>query len=559
MWSKWLPEIGCPVDRNDVMEIEVEVFPDRPDMLSHETISKASRSFLSTGKEDLDLRTTEGEITLSVDSTLDRVRPVIMGAVVRGVDTGSNEEEKEDFIQSLMDHQEKLHMTLGRKRKFSSIGVHDLTALKPPFQVKTVASSFSFTPLACSEEMTIGEILDRHPKGSEFAHLMEDFDEFPIIVDSKDRVLSFPPIINGSHTTVNYETRDFFIDVTGWDERACEACLLLICLSLSERGGSVESIEIRRQNGERISTPRGDARKHRVPNRLIKMILGLDLEREDLVKAIGKMGGRLEESRTVTEGPNEYGRWADCVVGELEHLISMPRWRSDIMHPIDLVEDIAIGFGFERLPMVLSSTHIDALPLEKSILKRRFGESMRACGLQEVQSLTLSNEGDQFDLVRWPHGGGLARIANPITSDHTILRHYLLPSLLRILSANRHHELPQRIYELGEVVRSSENFDRGAWACAEAGNGFTSAKGIAQAFLRDMGAEMGKVDFEPTPAGRGPWIAGRGCRVIIDGEEIGEFGEVDPEVSLSFGLKTPIQAGEINLESIRRLIPDPIT
>ena len=131
--------------------------------------------------------------------------------------------------------------------------------------------------------------------------------------------------------------------------------------------------------------PRGESRKHRVPDRLIRRILGLELGSEELSKAIQKMGGALEESRTVTDGLNEYERWVDCVVGEVEHVISMTRWRSDIMHPIDIVEDLAIGFGFDNLPEILSSTHIDAVPLGTSNLKRRFGESMRACGLQEVQ------------------------------------------------------------------------------------------------------------------------------------------------------------------------------
>ncbi len=228
------------------------------------------------------------------------------------------------------------------------------------------------------------------------------------------------------------------------------------------------------------------------------------------------------------------------------------------MHPIDIVEDVAIGFGFDNLPNILSSTHIDAVPLKTSHLRRRFGESMRACGLQEVQSLTLSNEEDQFEKIRWPQKEGLAIIANPITSEHTVLRQYILPSLLKLLSANRHHELPQRVYEMGIVVRESVNFERGAWACAEVGSGFTSAKGIAQAILRDMGALTDDFEFESTGPGQGPWIRGRGSKIIVKGEEIGEFGEVSPEVSELYGLKSPIQAGEIDLDLIAKIIPDPV-
>ena len=553
-----MPKLGCPVDSNSQDSIEVEVFPDRPDLLSHETMARASRAFLSTSDVGVSIPLSQGEIELSIESGLEEVRPIVMGAVVRGVDTGSNQEEREDFIQSLMDHQEKLHMTLGRKRKFASIGVHDLDSLKPPFRATTVASDFSFIPLACTEEMTIEHILKEHPKGTEYSHLMEGMSRFPVIFDSEDRVLSFPPIINGSHTTVHEGTEDFFIDVTGWDSRACESCLLLVCLSMAERGGSVESIKLLDSNGEEVRIPNGDARKHRVPDSLIRRILGLELSSEELSHAIAKMGGELEVSRTVTDGPNERGRWADCVVGEIEHIISMPRWRSDIMHPIDVVEDIAIGHGFENLPEILSKTHLDAIPLVSSNLNRRFGESMRACGLQEVQSLTLSNQRDQFENVRWPQEDGLAWISNPITSDHTVLRQYILPSLLRLLAANRHHELPQRVYELGSVVRGYRNCQRGAWTCAEVGSGFTASKGIAQALLRDLGAMDGDVEFLPTEPGQGPWITGRGSQILIKGISIGEFGEISPEVSGKFGIKSPIQAGEIDLEEVGTLIPDPV-
>jgi phenylalanyl-tRNA synthetase beta chain len=551
--------MGCPVDNNSEESIEVEVFPDRPDLLSHETIARASRTFLSASEVGVGLPVSQGEIKLSVAPELEDVRPIVLGAVVRGVDTGSNPEEREDFIQSLMDHQEKLHMTLGRRRKFASIGVHDLRSLKPPFNVTTVPSNFSFIPLACSEEMTIERILEEHPKGSEYSHLMEGMDRFPVILDSEDRVLSFPPIINGSHTTVNSSTEDFFIDVTGWDIRACESCLLLVCLSMSERGGIVENIELSGSNGEAVRVPNGDARKHRVPESLIRKILGLELDSGELSRAISKMGGKLERSQTVTDGPNERGRWADCVVGEIEHIISMPRWRSDIMHPIDVVEDIAIGFGFENLPEILSKTHLDSIPLVSSNLDRRFGESMRACGLQEVQSLTLSNERDQFEIVRWPQEQGMALISNPITSEHTVLRQYILPSLLRLLAANRHHELPQRVYELGTVVKGFRNCKKGAWTCAEVGSGFTASKGIAQALLRDLGAGYEDVEFAPTEPGHGPWITGRGSHILIKGKRIGEFGEIAPEVSGGFGIKSPIQAGEIDLEEVGSLIPDPIS
>ena len=557
-WEKRMPSIGCVVEENDEEGIEIEIFPDRTDLLSHETISRAARAFLNSLNDSPNLEIKQGEITLEVDKSLQNIRPVILGAVVRGVDNGGNYSEKDDFIQSLMDHQEKLHLTLGRKRKFASIGVHDLSQLSPPFKVISVDKKYKFTPLAEKKEMSIEDILKLHPKGKEYAHLMSELKEYPVIIDDEDRVLSFPPIINGDHTTVNEQTRDFFIDVTGWDERSCEACLLLICLSLAERGGVIESIQIKNWDQELLNVPRGDPKSHRVPDRLIRNILGIELSKTEIADSIKKMGGQLIETRTVTNGPDKVEKWADCIVGEKEHVISMPRWRNDIMHPVDIVEDIAIGYGYDNLPEQLSAVHLDAIPLPSSNLKRRISSSLCALGLQETQSLTLSNKRDQFERVRWIEENKSTIISNPITKEHTMLRQYILPSLLNLLAANRHHELPQRVHELGDVVRDSENKTRLSWACAEVGGGFSAAKGIASSLLRDLGANLSEVKWEGINQEEGPWIKGRGARVIIDGIEVGQIGEIDPKVSFEFGLKVPIQAGEFDVDALGRTIPDPL-
>ena len=557
-WEKRMPSIGCVVEENDEEGIEIEIFPDRTDLLSHETISRAARAFLNSLNDSPNLEIKQGEITLEVDKSLQNIRPVILGAVVRGVDNGSNYSEKDDFIQSLMDHQEKLHLTLGRKRKFASIGVHDLSQLSPPFKVISVDKKYKFTPLAEKKEMSIEDILKLHPKGKEYAHLMSELKEYPVIIDAEDRVLSFPPIINGDHTTVNEQTRDFFIDVTGWDERSCEACLLLICLSLAERGGVIESIQIKNWDQELLNVPRGDPKSHRVPDRLIRNILGIELSKTEIADSIKRMGGELIETRTVTNGPDKIEKWADCIVGEKEHVISMPRWRNDIMHPVDIVEDIAIGYGYDNLPEQLSAVHLDAIPLPSSNLKRRISSSLCALGLQETQSLTLSNKRDQFERVRWIEENKSTIISNPITKEHTMLRQYILPSLLNLLAANRHHELPQRVHELGDVVRDSENKTRLSWACAEVGGGFSAAKGIASSLLRDLGANLSEVKWQGINQEEGPWIKGRGAKVIIGGIEVGQIGEIDPKVSFEFGLKVPIQAGEFDVDALGRTIPDPV-
>ena len=556
--SDLLPQMGCPVELNDDDNIEIEVFPDRPDLLSHETMARAVRSFQRNHSKGDDIEVSSSGIRIAVGSDLENVRPIIMGAVVRGVNTGNSSSERDSFIQSLMDHQEKLHMTLGRRRSFASIGVHDLSKLEWPFRYEAVSEDFSFQPLASENVMSISQILESHPKGLEYSKLMNSLESYPVILDSNDEVISFPPIINGSQTTVSEETKDFFIDVTGFDMIACETCLLLVSLSLSELGGVVESVEICDNDGSSRVTPNFGSKTHRVPNRLIQKNIGMEISDAEIGEAIRRMGGSLLESRTITHGSERYERWSDCVVGEREHVFSMPRWRSDIMHPIDIVEDIAIGFGYDNLPDILSSVHIDASPLKSSNLHRRIRMSLRSEGLQEIQSQTLSNENDQFEKTRWPMISEATVISNPITVDHTLLRQYIFPSLMNLLSSNRHHELPQRVYELGEVVHGGDNRTRVSWACAEAGAGFSTAKGIVQSLLRDLGATSSAISFEPTPDKKGPWINGRGALVLIDGHEIGEFGEVSPEVMGLFGLRCPIHAGEFDVDMSSKSFRDPI-
>ena len=561
LWEASLSDIGCVVEECTAETVEIEVFPDRPDLLSPETMAHAARPFLHRTEAVNHLPTTDGDVAMTVDASLAEVRPIILGAVVRGVDTGATPEANEAFIQGLMDHQEKLHFSIGRRRRRASIGVHDLAQLLPPFRVVTVPETYAFTPLAMTERMSLREILESHPKGVDYAHLLDGFNAFPVILDAGDRVLSFPPIINGDHTTVTASTTDFFIDVTGWDARACEASLLLVCLSLAARGGTVETIALTDCHGVESRSPNGAPRVHELPARLLAEILGREFTDAELREAINRMGGRFIEGRTVTDGQLEATRMADAAIGEMVYRIEMPRWRADILHPVDLVEEVATGIGYEDLGAALSGQSKAGIPLASTHLHRRIRESLQANGLQQVTSLTLSNEEDQFTKVRLTPPAEVTGLHNPITVDHTIMRQSVLPSLLNLLAANRHHELPQRVYELGAVVRDHHNANRAAWACAEVGGGFTAAKGLAGALLRDLGAAAREIEvrYEAlTPEDGGPFLAGRGAKVIVAGEWVGCVGEIDPAVSASFGLKVPIQAGEWDVDALGRLIPDPI-
>lgn len=551
-----LPLLGTDIDRCDEEVLDIEIFPNRPDLLSAETLSLAMRGFLHNQSTLANESLESSGITLSVEPELATIRPIILGAVVRGLDMG-DDDEMDDFIKQLMDHQEKLHFALGRGRRRASIGVHDLTTLKPPFTVKAVERSHSFIPLAMEHAMTIDEILASHPKGVDYAHLLDGMDRVPIIEDAEGAVLSFPPIINGVHTTVQSSTRDLFIDVTGWDRRACESCLMLVALQAKERGATIQTIQINDCDGNQEVLPNWTPVHHRVPARLITTILGRDLTDDELSNAMLRMGGAFTGRSPATSDEISHSKSMQYAnEGEDMFGFDMPRWRFDLLHPVDIVEDIAIGHGYEDLGNDVPKAPMNAIPRADDNLRRRIRTSMQGMGFMQIQSLTLSNDEDQFNRMRWKPFNEITRITNPITLEHTMMRHFLLPGLLRLLASNRHHDLPQSVYELGTVVRDHKNMDRLAFLTAERIGGFASIRGRIQAFLRDIGAE--NVVIEPLPDNEGPWLAGRSAKILLDGEWVGCFGEIDPSVSQIFELLVPLNGAEFDVEALKSSITDPV-
>ena len=551
-----LPLLGTDIDTCNEETLDIEIFPDRPDLLSGETLSVAMRSFLHNKPTLERLSLQDSGIHISVDSELKTIRPVILGAVVKGLQM-KDDEEMDSFIKNLMEHQEKLHFALGRGRRRASIGVHDLNSIEAPFKVRAVPRTHSFIPLAKQTAMDIETILTEHPKGIDYAHLLAGMDMVPIIEDASGSVLSFPPVINGAHTTVHSGTRDLFIDVTGWDRRACESCLMLVALQAKQRGGEIQSVKLTDCDGNQEVLPNWTPVEHRIPERLVKTILGRELTDEEIKQSITRMGGEfvgrdLARDEEIQEG-NSMQFAHD---GENMLLFEMPRWRFDILHPVDIIEDLAIGHGFEDLGEDVPRAPMNAIPREDEHLRRRIRTSMQGMGFMQIQSLTLSNEFDQFERMRWIPTNEITQITNPITHEHTMMRQFLLPGLLKLLATNRHHDLPQSVYELGTVVRDHKNAQRLAFITAERSGGFAAIRGRIQAFLRDMGASQ--VEIEPLPDNEGPWLAGRAAKVLIKSEWVGCFGEVDPSIGQTFELLVPMNAAEFDVDALNRCLIDPV-
>lgn len=235
-----IPMLGVDLESIDEEKLVVEIFPNRPDMLSVEGFARALRGKLGIETGLVSPNIESSGITLKVDPSVSLVRPYVTAAVVRGIKIDDAN------LRSLMDLQEKLHITHGRRRRKVAIGVHDLSKVKPPFTYKAVKpESVSFIPLDMSTPMNLRQILSDHPKGRDYAWALEKAEVYPLITDSNDDVLSFPPIINGELTRVTEETTDLFIDVTGTDEKAIKFALNILLYAFADMGGSIQAVDIR--------------------------------------------------------------------------------------------------------------------------------------------------------------------------------------------------------------------------------------------------------------------------------------------------------------------------
>ncbi len=234
-----VPMIGVGLESIADGKLIIEVFPNRPDMLSIEGFTHAFRGFLGieTGMKELTVR--NSDVKLFVDSSVKNVRPFVVAGMIKNVEIDNKK------LISIMNVQEKLHLTHGQNRKKVAIGVHDMDKVNAPFFYKAVKpEAVSFVPLDMSKELNLKQILQQHPKGRDYAYTLEGFEKYPVIVDGKNNVLSFPPIINGELTRVTEETRNLFMELTGTNQHALEIALNIVVSSIADSKVDVYSVEI---------------------------------------------------------------------------------------------------------------------------------------------------------------------------------------------------------------------------------------------------------------------------------------------------------------------------
>ena len=540
---RYLPMIGSDVDGIFDGEVRVEFFPDRPDLYSVEGVARALSAYLQIKPGLRQYSAEESDVVLNVDESVLDVRPVMLSGIIEGI------EVDDDLIRSMMQLQEKLHLTLGRKRKKVSIGLHDLDKVRPPFTYKAVVpTEVEFEPLQMEGEyMNLDEILRRHPKGQEYAHILKGFDMYPLFVDADSQVLSFPPIINASITTVTEDTRNILMDVTGMDARACSAALNIIMTALADRGGKLRTVRIKipsrgrefyaplnpvaYENGYSLETPVLKPESIEVDVEYVNRIIGVDLSDSDIINSLDRMGlaSRIEDGRI--------------------H-VKYPPYRIDILHPIDIVEDIAIGYGYENIPLNLPQDPTFGNFHRATVIYDTLSRLMTGMGFLEVKTLTLSNPSNEYVKMSLPEDDRALVLKNPLSEMHTIAKTRTLASLMNLFSINKHRDLPQRIFEITDVIINGANHPRLGFGVADPKASYTMAKSIFETLLSSLGVDAASIEYREDGYYDGLFIPGRHAQAIVYDENIGYFGEVHPEVLERFELGTEVILGELFIDKL---------
>ena len=521
--EKKISMFGTNLESISENEIELEILPNRPDLLSLEGFMRSFKAFIDKSSEiKYRIKANEKNKFVKVENSVSSVRPYTVCAIVKKLSFD------EDKIKGIIDLQEKLHSTLGRNRKKIAIGIYPLDKISFPIKFEArKPEEIRFKPLEYDREMSGREILQKHPTGKEFAHLLQG-ELYPVFVDSKENILSMPPIINSNETgRVTTSTKEVFVECSGSDLNSLKKTLNIIVTTLADMGGEINAVEVR-YDKEKIITPNLSPDKIKVSLENINSLLGIELSEKELSKLLPKMG-------------HEYSKGN----------VSVPAWRTDILHEVDVIEDVAIAYGYENIVPEIPQISTIGEESEMSIFKKSVSNLLVGLGFDEISSFHLVKP-DEIALAGIPEKYRL-ELENSKT-EYKFLRPNLMIAAMRTFAGNKDNEYPQKIFEMGTVFTPEESEKSGiketenlVIACSP--SNFTEIKQVLDYILKITGLEY-TLKESNSPG----FIDGRTASIIVGKKSIGYFGEIHPETLRNWNIKMPVSALEISLNDLYNLV-----
>ena len=534
---------------------KIEVAANRYDLLCLEGLALALRVFLQKQKmpeiKPLNVLPEE-ERQLIVYDSVNEVRPVGLSAILRGIDF------TDESLKGFMDLQDKLHNNICRGRKLVSMGTHDLDTVKGPFIYRALEPEhIHFVPLNREEEVNgdgLMSILKDDPKLGKYLYLLEGKEKYPVMMDSNGIIMSLPPIINSQHTKMTLNTHNVLLDVTGLDQTKCEIVLNTLIAMFSiycKNPFTVEEVKvINQKTGEGKLYPDLTPRTFKADVNYLKTLTGItDITPEKISELLEKM-----ELTTKVLNPNEIE-------------VSAPITRSDILHPCDIAEDLAISYGYNNITKQLTKTKTHGMQQPYNKLADLFRNEMSMGGYVEFLTMALLSHKDMFtNLLQNSKDDKTVQILYSKTKEFEYIRSSLIPGILKSIEGNKANQLPFRIFEISDVVVADKANEVGAcnrrklcFAYANTTSAMEIVQGMVDLLMKKIGLVFNSEDISKKytiKKSNSPiFFEDRQAEIFIqDNINIGIYGIIHPKVLKNFGIKNPVTLCEIDLQLIMDLI-----
>ncbi|NOS62450.1 MAG: phenylalanine--tRNA ligase subunit beta [Nitrosarchaeum sp.] len=519
--SDSLPFLGLDVESEDKDLVRVEYSPNRPDYSTDLGIALGLQGLfgIKTGAIKLNIKKSN-DYVIHVEPSVTKIRPFVTGIIAK------NGRIDDTIIKQLMAMQEDLHFGIGRKRKKSSIGIHDLDKISFPLRYTTTKRDHKFVPLNSDKELTISEILDNTDMGQDYGAILGNSPQVPLILDSKKQTVSFPPIINAAVTTVTTKTKNLFVEVTGINKNDAEDMLSVVATILQTAGFTLVSTKI---SGAKNTSPKLEPKKILINSVLINQMLGLNLTNSQIISSLKK--SRLDAT---LKGKNI--------------VCSIPPYRFDIFGQMDLVEEVTLGYGIQNLEPILSPSQTLGQTNPISIKLKSLSLIMIGLGYTEALNSSLTSKRVLYEMTnREPIN--MISVLDSKSQEHTILRDSILPGLLENLSRNIHTSYPQKLFETGTVFSQGNPIDETtsfAGISAHQDSTFTEIKSILQSALK-TGFDL---DIETKTFSHPIFEEGRTASISVHGKIIGIVGEINSKTIENYKIRVPVVGFEISLSGL---------
>jgi phenylalanyl-tRNA synthetase beta chain len=491
-----LSDLGAPSEYEpEVKKIITELTPNRPDWYSMEGLARSLKAY--HGGKLPEYQAKKSEYTVVVHPSVAKVRPFTVCAVVKGL------KFDDQRIRDVVLLQEKLLATLGRKVKKFGLGVYPLHAIKFPVSYTTMKpAEIRYVPLGAEKEMSADEILRCHKKGQQYGHLIKNHERYPVFMDAKGKVMALIPIVNSAETgKVDLTTRDVFMEVSGTDMHACKAALNILTCTFADMGGTVYEV-LMDYGKEKFQSPDLRRKALKVSLKEVNRVLGLELSESEMAGHLARMG-------------HEYKKG----------VVYSPPYRADIMGLVDVIEDVAISYGYNNFK---PTTPNFFCPGEGSRSYDEVDGIMRGMGFVETKTFMLTNK-ETLKVIGCDEG--VVEITNPSSVEYTVVRPNLLLDMINTMAVNKMKGLPQRFYEIGMVQEGERTARRLVFGVVDKRLEFSDVR----SHLQTLAAEAG-FEFALTKVESQIFEGDISCAVMVSGKAIGIFGKVRKEVLGKFGL-----------------------